>query len=247
MRLHVVSDLHLEFGPCDLPKVDADCMILAGDIHVKKNGLQWIRAAYSEIPVVYVLGNHEFYGEKFPNLADKLQEEAAGRNIHVLENRYVEIAGMRIFGCTLWTDMALHGDSYIGSIEARQMNDYKRIRHSATYRKLLPNDTRVHHAHSIVCLKNFLQSGDPRRSLIVTHHAPSPLSLPQHRRSELISCAYASHLEDLIRAYSPLVWVHGHIHQSQNYTIGSTLVIANPRGYADEANVNFIPDYVTDA
>lgn len=43
MRIHVLSDLHLEFGPIHLTKVETDLVILAGDIHTKLNGIRWIR------------------------------------------------------------------------------------------------------------------------------------------------------------------------------------------------------------
>ena len=62
MRIHVLSDLHLEFSPFIAPQVTAsDVVILAGDIHVKGHGVPWARPAF-EGPVLYVPGNHEFYG-----------------------------------------------------------------------------------------------------------------------------------------------------------------------------------------
>ncbi len=71
------------------------------------------------------------------------------------------------------------------------MNDYKRIRHSGYgYRRLSPWDTRAVHLASVRALREFLTTHDPKRSVVVTHHAPSILSLPEHRRTEAISCAY---------------------------------------------------------
>lgn len=71
-------------------------------------------------------------------------------------------------------------------------------------------------------------------------------SLPEHRRSESISCAYASHLDAFIEEYEPLLWIHGHIHHSQDYVIGKTRVLSNPRAYVDEPNVLFEPQLVVD-
>jgi len=246
MRVHVLSDLHIEFGPFELPAVDADLLILAGDTHTKLNGMRWARTAAPEIPVLYLLGNHEYYGAKLPRLVEKLKEEAEGSNVQILEEDSVEIGGFRFFGATLWTDMALQGDPYAGSIEAMQMNDYKKVRQSPSYRKLRPADTRSHHLSTLISLKAFAAAGDPNRSVVITHHAPSARSLPEKRRSELISCAYASHLDELVEELDPLLWIHRHIHHSQDYMIGRTRVIANPRAYVDEPNPSFDPRLVID-
>ena len=73
MKIHILCDLHIEFGDFVPPVVGADVVVLAGDVHVKNRGLQWIFDQKFEIPVLYVLGNHEFYREKFPGLIDKLK------------------------------------------------------------------------------------------------------------------------------------------------------------------------------
>ena len=134
LKIHILCDLHVEFGDFVPPVVGADVVVLAGDVHVKNRGLQWIFDQKFEIPVLYVLGNHEFYKEKFPGLIDKFKMGAAGTNVHVLKNDSVEIGGYRFFGCTLWSDMDLLGDPYVASIAAADaMNDYSLIRHSKTY------------------------------------------------------------------------------------------------------------------
>jgi len=246
MKIHLISDLHLEFGPIEIPRPEADLVILAGDIHIKRNGLAWIRRTFPDRPVIYIAGNHEFYGGKFPRLVDKLKEETAGSHIHVLENDTVEVGGYRFFGATLWTDMNLFGDPGVGSIDALVMNDYRRVRHSATYRKLRPQDTCLRHAVSVRAIETFLAGGDPDKSVVVTHHAPSILSLPARRQTDPLSCAYASHLDDLIVRTRPLLWVHGHIHHSQDYRIGQTRIISNPRAYPDKPNGDFDPALIID-
>jgi hypothetical protein len=44
MRLHVLGDLHLEFGSIDIPPTAADVVVLAGDIDVGTKGLPWIES-----------------------------------------------------------------------------------------------------------------------------------------------------------------------------------------------------------
>jgi hypothetical protein len=121
-----LCDLHVEFGNFAPPVVGADVVVLAGDVLIKDRGLQWIFDQKFEIPVLYVLGNHEFYREKFPGLIDKLKMDAEGTNVRILENDSVEIGKYRFFGCTLWSDMELLDDEHASSIGAADtMNDYK--------------------------------------------------------------------------------------------------------------------------
>ncbi len=246
MRVHVLSDLHQEFGEIDVPSVDCDCVVLAGDVSNKLHGFEWLAKNFKTTPVIYICGNHEFYGAKTPRLMDKLREAAAGTNIHILENESVTIDDVHFFGCTLWTDMALKGDWLEGAAEAAgTMNDYKKIRNSARgFKKLSPRETRSMNIASVDAIKRFLETHDPKKSVVVTHHAPSIRSLPESRHAELISCAYASHLDDFILKHQPRLWIHGHIHHSADYRIGETRVLSNPRAYPDSPNTSFISDLV---
>jgi len=244
LNIHVLSDLHVEFGNFVPPVVDADAVVLAGDVHVKTRGLQWIFDQKFEVPVLYVLGNHEFYRDKFPGLIDKLKIDAKGTNVQVLENDSTEIDGYRFFGCTLWSDMELLDDQHGSSIAAANtMNDYRLIRLSKMYRRLSPNDTMAWHARSVRKLREFLDIGDPARTIVVTHNAPSIRSIADRYRADPVSAAFASDLEDLILEYQPQLWIHGHTHESFDYKLGKTRVVCNPRGYAAvEENKRFRPD-----
>ena len=75
MKFYILNDIHVEFENFDPPKVDADAIILAGDIHVKNKGLIWAREKFPEKPVIYVLGNHEIYGGAYPRLIEKLKNQ----------------------------------------------------------------------------------------------------------------------------------------------------------------------------
>ena len=245
VKIHILSDLHIEFGNFVPPVVGADVVVLAGDVHVKNRGLQWIFDQKFEIPVLYVLGNHEFYREKFPGLIDKLKIDAEGTNVHVLENDSIEIGGYRFFGCTLWSDMELLDNQHTSSIAAADtMNDYRLIRLSKTNQRLSPSDTKTWHSKSVRKLREFLEKGDPALTIVVTHNAPSIQSIADRYRADPVSAAFASNMDDFILEYQPRLWIHGHTHESFDYEIGKTRVVCNPRGYAAiEENNGFRPDY----
>jgi hypothetical protein len=158
--------------------------------------------------------------------------------VRLLENAATEIGAYRFFGATLWTDMALHGDAATGSAAALEMNDFKRIRTSPPWKKFTPADARAFHAESLLHLRQFLAAGSTN-AVVITHHAPSMRSLPPDVRDDPICCGYASDLEALIHEFQPLLWIHGHIHESSHYQIGRTTVLANPRGYPESLNPTF--------
>ena len=54
MKLHILSDLHVEFGDFVIPDVGADLIILAGDSHVGTRGVRWALDQKIGVPVIYV-------------------------------------------------------------------------------------------------------------------------------------------------------------------------------------------------
>ena len=107
MRIRVLSDLHLEFMDWNPPKAGADVVVLAGDIHVGLKGIEWARRSFPSIPIVYVPGNHEFYGEHIHDMTQELLMEGRRVGVDVLDGRSTVIGGVRFLGATLWTDFAL--------------------------------------------------------------------------------------------------------------------------------------------
>jgi Icc-related predicted phosphoesterase len=245
MRLQVLGDLHLEFGCVDIPATTADVVVIAGDVDVGRNGLQWIQHQFPGRPVVYVLGNHEFYRHALPALTEQLIRETEGSQIQLLENRAVEVGGFVFLGCTFWTDFTLNGNAEKAMQNAEtRMNDYRIVRNSITNRKLCPSDTRKIHLASISWLMEELKGHDPSRTIVVTHHAPSPRSEAPGYRKGLLSPAFVSDLGPLIEQSGIPLWIHGHTHYNVDYHIGATRVLTNQRGYPREACAGFDPQMV---
>ncbi len=197
--------------------------------------------------VLFVLGNHEFYDRAFPREIEKTKERARGTSIHVLENDSFRLDDVEFFGCTFWTDFMLPEQKEIAASEARQtMNDYRYIRMSPAFRRLRATDTAFFHSRSRDWLLKAVKESDCRKKVIITHHAPSALSLPRESASDILSSAYASNEDTLVKELEADLWVHGHIHQGCDYRIGKTRIVSNPKGYPGEAAPGFNPDFVVE-
>jgi len=80
-------------------------------------------------------------------------------------------------------------------------------------------------------------------TVVVTHHAPHPLSLPSGE-FDLAHC-YASDLSRFIQDRQADLWVHGHLHSRSDYRIGATRIVCNARGHVEEAT-GFDPGFTID-
>jgi calcineurin-like phosphoesterase family protein len=247
MRLHILSDLHLEFEPFTPPAVEADVVILAGDVGTGRNGLKWALKTFPDRPVIYVLGNHEFYGQKLQKLIKELQELADGTNIRLLENEQCSIGEVVFLGATLWTDFGLNGNPVVSEVVAQTgMNDYRRIRTLPRYSRLRPADTRRLHMQSRRWLEAQALSLKGQKVVVVTHHAPSRESIPPAFDGDPCNPAFASDLSRFIVESEARLWIHGHIHFSCDYPLGKTRVLANPRGYPTEPRTGFDPGLIVE-
>lgn len=114
MKIQIASDLHLEHlarrwpGQRFLtPAAGADVLVLAGDIGSVMGAIQAFRNW--PVPVLYVAGNHEFYGYTMQDAIAEMREAARGTNVHFLDNDEMILGGVRFLGTTLWTDYELYG------------------------------------------------------------------------------------------------------------------------------------------
>jgi predicted phosphohydrolase len=248
MRLHILSDLHLEFGITELPTTDADVVVLAGDIHVGTEGLKWIQRQFPEQQVIYVLGNHEFYRHSIPELTETLKRETSGSHIHVLENEAVVIDGFTFLGCTLWTDFQLWPDPQAAMLIAqRGISDFTVIEVKSENRVLHPQDTVRLNAESVAWLKSELAKHDHARTIVVTHHAPSPRSIPPIHAGNVLNAAFVCDLGTLIVESRIPLWIHGHTHFNVDYEAGTTRILSNQRGYPQAPTAGFDPQLVVKA
>lgn len=251
MKLAIFSDLHIEFTTWQPPKEahEADVIILAGDIHVGKRGIAWISENFSK-PVVYVLGNHEYYGNTVQKMNKEIKELTKQTNIHLLIDDAITIDDVCFIGSTLWTDYNLFENKVdSAALAQRKMHDFKKIRFNqgGRYRKITLGDVGRLHSDSKAFIKQSLNKKEGIKTVVVTHHAPSILSLMSEHKEDLLSAAYASNLEEFIINHQPNLWVHGHTHHNIDYKIGDTRVVSNQRGYIpEEPNEAFQPAFIVE-
>lgn len=276
MKLLILSDLHLEFGIFNVPKVDYDAVILAGDIFVPgSKAMRWARRAgnFGEtVPIVLVPGNHEYFGGVLQTTLKEMALTASSCNVHLLAPGEAVIAGVRFLGCTLWTDFELPIQTKTGSLVDTEramkaakvrLNDYSSIRWAEAQessnapvvaaksrkRRLVPEDTLALHQSDRAWLAQKLAEPFDGPTVVVTHHAPHRNSLAPHYQSDWLSPAFVSELPDPFFEV-PVLWVHGHLHASLNYEIGNCRVVCNPRGYLrhgrDHENKQFNPEFVVE-
>lgn len=256
MKIRILSDFHAEFYTENFNKVvkiietkvlpphaaDAETiLVLAGDICTAKRK-QMLSVLLTHFcgrfkHVVYVCGNHEFYGSEMLETSLEMVDLAnTFRNLSFGAGRH-NIDGKAFNFCTLWTDFDKENPvtMYIAS---RGMNDYRQIRYDD---KLLTPEL-VMAAHAVQ--KENLFGSMEERDIVVTHHAPSFKSIhPNYIGDDLNGC-YASSLEELILAKKPALWFHGHVHHHHDYLIGDTRIVCNPVGYVGEGATGYKNDLV---
>jgi len=244
MRLRVLSDLHLGADPLALPEAEADVIVLAGDIAEGTRGVSWARDWARERPVLYVAGNHEFYGHELPGLIEELREQAAGSSVRVLENDEVTIGGVRFLGCTLWSDFDFDGrERRAASMELceRVVNDYKQIAFGPDRRELRARDTRTLHISSRRWLAERIAKPHDGATVVVTHHAPLIRSRPPQAVHRALAGAFASDVTELMGADRVALWIFGHTHRVADLDHGGTRVLSNPYGYPHQQVAGFDP------
>lgn len=249
MRLHVVSDLHVEFGAFELPAVEADVVVLAGDVGLGTAGVRLARQWSDGRPVLFVAGNHEYYRHALPALTGELRAAAAGSDVHVLENDEVVLDGIRFLGCTLWSDFLAAGPEEMErsmAVCARLLNDYEVVTWSVLGRTLRPEDTVALHQASRRWLAERLAVAHDGPTVVITHHAPLVRVMPREPVHRALLGAFASDLTELMGGDRVEVWIYGHTHRVADLVVEGTHVVSNPRGYPHEPVEGFDPTLVVE-
>ncbi len=234
MKLRVVSDLHFEFHPDkgaallrDITAEPFDALVVAGDLCSAQELGAALRLVGETVnaPIVYVHGNHEFYGSRRSVVLDVMRRAKEDvPHLHFLDCAAVgPIHGHRVIGTPLWFRKS--------NAPRWAMNDFSQIEKFDEW-VYSENGRGAHY------LAGNMLPGD----IVVTHYLPAEQSVAPQFKGNPLNPFFLCDMTVPILAKRPRLWVHGHTHCSCRYTIGETEVVCNPYGYfGHETNREFDP------
>ena len=240
MKIALLSDLHLSVHPLAFTPPDVDVVVLAGDLQRPAQAMAW--AAQMGRPTVFVAGNHEFYGSDLVTTMAQLREHARGTEVRVLERNEWRHGGVRFLGCTLWSDYRLFDtpeQREEGLRKAQEfVRDFSRIGVAPGFEdRFTPAVSQMLFDQSVTWLEERFAEPFAGRTVVVTHFAPARGSIASQFAGSPLNACFVSDLQERILRWQPALWLHGHVHDSFDYQVGNTRVVANPRGYAPQGVV----------
>lgn len=239
----IVSDIHSEWGGnFTLPVVDGvEFLILAGDIGSYKSHLPFIQQCARDYKVLYVLGNHEFYGHTLEEVRS-FWKSVELENFYFLDNSSVVIDDIEFIGSTLWVDFDRENFHCLYNA-SKEISDFRKIhnRHGDDY--VSAQAILAEFKQSYAFIQSAIEQSQASKKVLITHYAISHQSIDsrylQNHHQFAINHYYASNLDSFIGSSGIDLAVHGHIHTSADYLLGDTRVVCNPLGYPNAQNSNF--------
>lgn len=233
MRIHLISDTHIEMGYTPDVTAVADVIVCAGDIGTLDTPRNCYRLKKFFLKlkkncdhVIWVLGNHEFYNSDYNDVLGRANRLAQQVGIHLLDIEFtpsVEIDGVKFWGTTFWTDLG-NKNWYIATEVRKGLNDYYVIKKDG--KKLHTDDTFQFWKDSVAQI-------DWDADVVITHH--SPVNIP-HRRFQYNKLTHGFqsfdlHLKQAIEDSKIKYWLYGHTHDSRVKDYDRTIVCSNQHGY----------------
>ena len=265
MKIQLLSDLHLEVHPHFVPEPapDADLLVLAGDIgsyqdESQVTGEHFGLERFSPLPqwggwptpVVFVPGNHEYDMQDFDTADERLRRTCDRLGLLWLERETLVMDGVRLVGCTLWSDFDALADHEQCTDLTRRLRLRQKAFRAANFYLAKTGTTRAGAAwlaepmrdQALECqawLQHALAQPFDGPTVAVTHFAPSLRSADPRYGLVPGTAGFCNALDHLLPHAT--LWLHGHLHAPSDYTVrgqqtdGSTWqcrVVANPLGYA---------------
>jgi len=228
MKLQYMSDIHLETYKHAFPlEPVAPNLALIGDIcgAYHKNLRPFLeRCAANFETVLYVPGNHEYYGHTLQEVDDSLESLCAELGIEYLQCRTVKIDEVAISGCTLWCEPTV--EAFERKNKRYWLKDFPRdamILEYQRHRAFLAAAAASAHSQS-------------QSHIFLTHYAPMVEMNGIYQDLPSVSM-FATDLKSMFRA--PLRhWLCGHVHQNLTLIENEIPCQTNCFGYPQEADIH---------
>lgn len=242
MKIRLISDLHAEFyrryGGFNeahiLQSKGEDVLVLAGDIavgafEVHRTITKFIDAGAKQ--VVYITGNHEYYGGKYTHVQQDLADALDTMpNVHFLrEGSVVKIGDVDFLGSTLWTNF--REDDTAAVMSKNFISDFKVITGFS------PNLVKhLHYTDVLGMQRQYNQLNPDTKKVFVTHFLPCVEAIhPRYRiGDDWMNKYFANDLDDWIKLLHNVTWLFGHTHDSMQFRVHNTDFYCNPLGYPGE-------------
>jgi len=243
MNIAITSDLHLESYRSDklleafidhiisqLDSKDLDVIVLAGDISSKDHLLgkffSALRKWNSEIFILFVPGNHEFYGKwkSIPDVNNDLKVLCDSFKIDFLnEGSCKVIKGVCWIGTTLWS--AIQQNTYMPELGClKHIKDFRNNQFNFLQR----------HEFELRQLEMSITTSISTPKVIISHYLPSLSLIDPSFAGSSLNSAFASDLDRLFLNKDIRLWIAGHTHKRTKTNIHQVPVIVWPLGYCKE-------------
>lgn len=248
-KVQVVSDLHIDWlteaEAINLANKityvsDADYLVIAGDLAEIKSNItfnktkQFLRALHTAYKsIIYIPGNHEYYGlsenevkEKF----DELKAEVINLVCSTEPFEFIEKDnGQILLACA--TGWYPYHPTLASIIRSKRIGDY-----------LIKEGTTAEDLIEFTSFKNteaaqfFASTNAP---IWVMHHLPCSLCVDDAYLGHPLNPFFVAQIGAVLKKKQPQVLIHGHSHKAKRLRIPPTEVICNPYGYPSEPNTGF--------
>jgi predicted phosphodiesterase len=238
MRIHLLSDLHLELKTRTIDFKEqnvqnkADILILAGDIGSPyKENYNELLANVSGIyeKVIIITGNHEYYGKHTMHKVEEKIRDLCSKynNVHFLQKEVFIYKRIRFVGCTLWSK----GDQSL----CKYMSDFKYMPTMSHEKYVSLYNDHKSWLEEVLPLK----SDEYDNTFVITHHLPLKALICDEYKDHYLNDFFASD----ISTDGANFWCYGHTHTPNFDIINNIKFYCNPYGYTYE-KVGYNPNLI---
>jgi len=245
MKIRLLSDLHIEGYDFTYTPQGEDILVLAGDIHTRSQHYQVLNQIPSDIKVILVAGNHEYYDGVYEDVnRDLFDLQNTYPNLFWLNNNSIKLDGVNFYGGTMRTDMELYGihERWFATEFAKKgIADFHVCTKANGFRWTVEDHIAD---HQLFCdnLQRWLKITEGEKRVVVSHFVPTPKCTDPRFEGSMLNPYFISDM-DRYMGWEGL-WLFGHTHSSWDLTVGDTRLVCNPRGYGSENKSNYRDDLI---